>query len=87
MSIELHCPHCQHAHDDPWEVLDVDKIDQMKCEGCHRAFHFALMECQRCAEETAHSWAHAPAPEALRLLTCPDCGATYRDEAADADVF
>lgn len=78
MSFGLSCPHCGQEHEDPFEVLDPDRLEQMRCEGCAKPFWFAIMECHRCAHEKVFTWSHAPALQALDLLSCDQCGSTFR---------
>jgi transcription elongation factor Elf1 len=78
MSLMLSCPHCQAEHTDPFEVLDSNKLDQIRCDECGRHFSFAIMECHRCAHEQVFTWPHEPAESVLDLLTCEQCGSTFR---------
>jgi transcription elongation factor Elf1 len=78
MSLVLHCPHCRHLQEDPFEVLvPNDEIDWMKCEACEKPFFFAILECPRCAGESAYSWLLEPPPQTLAMLTCRTCHSTY----------
>lgn len=83
MFSELNCPHCHSAQDDPFEVLDVDRVEAMGCEACGQRFFFAIMECHRCANDDAVSWLDEPPPSVLDELTCGKCGATYRYRASE----
>ena len=82
MSLGLLCPHCGQEHEDPFEVLDPDRLESMRCEACAKPFSFAIMECHRCAHEQVFTWAHEPAAKVLDLLTCEQCSSTLR--CADA---
>ena len=77
------CPFCEHAHVDDFEVLEPNVLNEMRCERCRKVFAFAIMECDRCANEQAFSWATRPAEAALALLTCPHCMRSFR--YADAE--
>jgi transcription elongation factor Elf1 len=77
-TLKIVCPHCDHASEDGFEVLDLDTIDAMLCEHCGRQFWFFIMECHRCAHEQVLTWAHQPPPEALAMLTCEACQATFQ---------
>ena len=86
MSLVFHCPHCQHLKEDPFEVLDQNVIDWMKCEACEKRFYFAIVECHRCAFENVYCWPAEPPSETLALLTCPKCQSTYlRNENSDLE--
>ena len=76
--IQFACPRCQHAHDDPFEVFDSDRLHSLRCEHCRQDFSFAIMECHRCAHEEVFTWPQAPSEVALSLLTCESCGSTFR---------
>jgi uncharacterized CHY-type Zn-finger protein len=80
------CPHCEHASEDPFGVLDADVVDAMRCEECAMQFWFAIMECHACAGEHAFSWIHQPAAAALLLLKCGACGNTFRRHDAAVDT-
>jgi transcription elongation factor Elf1 len=88
-SVLLSCPHCQHEHEDAFEVLAVGAIDDMRCEACKQEFSFVLLECRRCTNEQAFTWPHRPPSTALRLLTCEPCGIHFgfhdanQEEATD----
>lgn len=83
--MQLHCPFCEHAHEDPFEVLDSDVLDSMKCEECAKTFWYAIMECHRCAHEQTFTWPHEPASESLDQLTCESCGSTFRVNDGQAE--
>lgn len=76
--MQLHCPFCEHGHKDPFEVLDTNALDSMKCEACSAVFWFAIMECERCAHEQTFSWPQQPSSAVLDLLTCEACGNAFR---------
>jgi transcription elongation factor Elf1 len=78
LSLKLSGPHCEAEHADQFEVLDPDKLDRMRCDACEKTFSFAIMECHRCAHEQVFTWAHEPAPTVLDMLTCEQCGSTFR---------
>jgi ribosomal protein L40E len=82
MSFNLLCPFCQHKHDDPFEVLNPDRLDVMRCEKCKAKFSFAIMECHRCAHEQVFSWPQAPSADALDMLICEECNRTLRYQNA-----
>lgn len=77
-TLRICCPYCEHEAEDFFEVLDPDVIDKMRCEGCGKFFHYALMECHRCANEQVFTWPHEPSSAALDMLTCEACGSTFR---------
>lgn len=77
-ALKIPCPHCDHASEDEFEVLEPDSIEAMRCEHCDKQFWFSIMECHRCAHEQVFTWAHQPPPEALAMLTCEACQATFR---------
>lgn len=82
MSMKLPCPHCQTEHPDLFEVLDSNVLGQMRCEACKHTFSFAIMECHRCAHEKVFTWPHEPAATVLDMLTCEQCGSTFRYQDA-----
>jgi len=77
-ALKIPCPHCDHASEDEFEVFDADAIDAMRCEHCSRQFWFSIMECHRCVHEQVFTWAHQPPSEALTMLTCEACQATFQ---------
>ena len=77
--LELPCPHCGHLHDDPFDVLEQDQLESMRCEACGKPFWFAIMECHRCGDERVHTWSAPQEPALLDQLTCESCVTTYRD--------
>ena len=81
MNLPLLCPRCEHLQEDPFEVLDQNQLDCMKCEQCEQAFHFVILDCPRCAREAAFSWLVEPPRAALSLLNCPSCYSTYYPNA------
>ena len=50
-NLHLECPHCDHSHGDPLEVLQHTQEDDMRCESCGRTFTFAIVECPQCHEK------------------------------------
>jgi transcription elongation factor Elf1 len=81
--LKIFCPHCNHASEDSFEVLDPDTIDAMRCEHCEKQFWFAIMECHACGHEQVFTWMHQASAAALSMLTCEACGTTFRrDDAA-----
>jgi hypothetical protein len=78
MTETIPCPHCRHGHEDPFEVFDAGALTSMDCERCGQRFTFVIMECDHCAAEGFHSWAHEPGAAALDELTCTSCGRLYR---------
>jgi type IV secretion system protein VirB11 len=77
-ALQIHCPHCDHASEDLFGVLDPDAIDTMRCEQCANPFCLAIMECQRCAHEQVFTWGPQPPDVSLSMLTCETCGNTSR---------
>lgn len=75
-ALQFSCPHCSHGFDDPYEVLDDNKLLDIRCDACGKHFSLAIMECHRCAREEPFTWAVQPPPGALPQLTCA-CGATF----------
>lgn len=76
ITLEFNCPHCTHSFDDPYEVLDENRVIDIRCEACGKHFALAIMDCHRCGREEAFAWPTAPPPEALPRLTCT-CGASF----------
>ena len=81
--LTLRCPHCGHGHADDYECLEVGVPGTLTCESgaCRKQFSFLILECLDCGEESVFTWKSMPAPEALALLSCNQCGAPF-DEAA-----
>ena len=79
--LALQCPYCGQEHLDEYECLDGGRPDEMRCAGCAQQFSFLIRECLDCGEESVFTWKSMPAPEALALLSCNQCGAPF-DEAA-----
>jgi hypothetical protein len=63
--------------------LDPNVLDRMRCEACEQTFSFAIMECHRCDNERVFTWSHEPAVTALDMLTCDQCGSTFRYHDAE----
>lgn len=80
--LEIFCPHCKHASEDSFEVLDPDTIDTMRCEGCEKQFAFAIMECHACGHEQVFTWVVQPSTAALSALTCEACKRPFRRDDA-----
>jgi transcription elongation factor Elf1 len=80
------CPHCEHEHEDDWEVLLPDQMGSMRCEACRQEFAFAIVECHQCGNEQAFSWTHTPSADALDLLTCEACGSICRRPSSDDQI-
>jgi hypothetical protein len=75
--LSLRCPHCQHEEDDTLECLDDQQVLRLHCANCERLFHFAVMECEDCGTEVAHSWSEAPGEDVLASLRCATCQHVY----------
>lgn len=71
--LSLQCPHCEHDHDDPFEIIEGGVVDSMACHLCRKPFWFLLVECQRCAGEYALSWVSEPSGDVVNLTTCRVC--------------
>jgi transcription elongation factor Elf1 len=83
--LSIECPHCKHAEDDDFEVVEQDALHVMRCVACEGDFHFAVMECRMCGAEDLFIWAHRPATDAVDAMACPACGWNYvEDEAPSA---
>lgn len=83
-TLAIQCPHCGHTEFDDYELMLPDCIEQMRCSRCGGVFHFAVLECRRCASESVFHWLHRPADEAVAHLTCHACGHSHaQDEATE----
>ena len=87
MAFAVHCPHCDAANEDPFEVMVRGDVDWMNCGACGSKFFFLIAECQACEEESVFAWQAAPPPEGTRLLRCSHCGQRLElsDDARLAD--
>lgn len=83
--LTLECPYCGHKHTDDYECIASSKLDGVRCEriGCRQHFSFLIHECLECGEESVFTWKSLPAPEALALLSCNQCGAPFDEEAPE----
>lgn len=80
------CPHCDTANTDPFEVFPQNRLDWNLCADCQRQFHFAVMECDSCGEESIFTWKSDPGAVDLHAMTCGACGASYgHEDAAQVD--
>lgn len=79
------CPHCEYEEVDDFEVFDPGVPHSMRCDGCRRDFHFALMECSSCGAESSFPWAHLPSELELSGLACKRCGRSYAETAISVD--
>ena len=68
------CPHCDAAHPDDWECLELDLITRMRCSECRRSFAFYFAQCSCCSEESLYVWATEPSPYWRATLVCQSCG-------------
>ena len=68
------CPHCNAAHPDDWECLELDQLSRMCCSKCKTDFAFYLAQCTRCAEESIFVWARQPSLYWRAVLVCQYCG-------------
>ena len=83
--LSIECPHCKHAEDDDFEVIEQNALHSMHCVACVGDFHFAVMECRMCGAENLFTWARRPAADAVDNMACPACGRSYvEDEAPSA---
>jgi hypothetical protein len=89
MTFAVHCPHCDAANEDPFEVMARGDVDWMNCAACRRKFFFLIAECQACEEECEFAWQAAPSPEWTRVLRCSHCDQPLElsDDARLADHF
>lgn len=71
------CPHCKHEYEDELEVLNQDELHEIKCEECAKPFYLLIKECSRCAADTNFVWTDKPTWEAVALLSCGSCGASF----------
>lgn len=84
--LTFNCPHCGNGFEDPYEVLDDNRVLEVRCDECRREFAAATMECHRCGREETFVWPTVPSADALPMLTC-SCSTTFlapidRDEGA-----
>lgn len=77
--LALHCPHCGHANDDPFEIFDSGKLEWTRCFICEKSFHFFIADCEKpgCGREAAFVWAALPSAHAIAALQCPACQHLY----------
>lgn len=76
------CPACQHANDDPFEVMARGSVDWTTCVGCRRPFSYLILLCEHCVEESAFTGTDA-ALQDVAFVTCKHCSRplSQNDEA------
>ncbi|HMN76439.1 MAG TPA: hypothetical protein PKC97_10265 [Burkholderiaceae bacterium] len=72
--IRIICPYCGRAETDDFEVLNLDEIHVIGCDGCKQRFHLVIAECGRCGDETVLTWPTVPTPAQIRQASCARCG-------------
>ena len=80
MALALFCAHCEFQIEDPFEVLQTERVTALSCERCRRPFWFVIAECERCADDVVRMWKSEPGPDALSRLSCEGCGHSLRRE-------
>ena len=86
--LAVECPHCSQVEDDGFELLDGNRLQALRCGGCEREFHVAIMECRACGCECLFSWTRRPRPDRFEDLMCETCQQPYQDhETAPRDLF
>lgn len=78
-TLQVECPQCGHPESDDYDVLDINRVVELRCVECRSAFAAAVMECAACGEEALFCWRQKPARERMCVLRCLTCGDTYRD--------
>ena len=76
--------------DDEFELLDGDRVLEMKCGNCGHQFYVAIMDCAHCGTECTFSWTRRPTADAIEHLSCEACNQPYQDHEATraaADLF
>jgi hypothetical protein len=91
MTLHFSCPHCGAAESDPWELLDADCVQVIRCDHCAEHHYLAVMDCAECTHETVFSFRNRPAAGVLRGLRCERCsrqcagdGSASDDQATEA---
>jgi hypothetical protein len=87
VTFAVHCPHCRHGNEDPFEVMALGDLDWTRCASCGRKFFYLIADCQACEGESVFTWAAPPEPPWTALLRCSHCGdrLTLCNEAYRAD--
>ena len=77
--IVITCPHCGRVETDDYEVLNLDEVHAIACDGCKQRFHLVIAECWRCGDEAVLTWPTVPTPVQLRQASCARCGSRLTD--------
>ncbi len=85
--ISIICPHCGLAETDDFEVLDLDEIHLIGCDGCKQRFRLVIAECGRCGDETVLTWPTIPTPAQIRQASCARCGSRLIEHDDDSHTM
>ena len=85
--LSIQCRQCGLGESDDYEVVEVNKIQSMRCTGCGTVMHFAVIECSGCGAETLVSLSSPQASEELRSCVCAACERHYVDEPSGTLAF
>jgi uncharacterized Zn finger protein len=85
-ALTLQCPHCGHADDDVFELIDANRFDAMRCSSCGQVFHFVVIACDGCGTERVLRWTQRPELWYLQKLACQRCGIDLIDAVFDTET-
>jgi hypothetical protein len=73
--MEIRCPHCGHAEQDLFELIEVNELhDDFLCTRCRQPFAAFIKNCIRCDFEQPMTWGADAVPDAVDALPCAQCG-------------
>jgi transcription elongation factor Elf1 len=85
--IAITCPHCGRVETDDFEVLNLDEVHAITCDGCKQRFHLVIAECSRCGDETVLTWPTIPTPAQIRQASCARCGSRLIEHDDDSHTM
>ena len=83
--LAIPCPICANLEFDDFECLETGNACAMRCAACSSGFHFAILQCPACEEESLICSTAEPNQEALEDPLCPACSFTLVDHDAPHD--
>ena len=79
------CPACGVGSEDTLEVMGMDTVHHVRCEGCSGDYFVAIKECLSCGAETVFTSGEEPAATVLDALMCAQCARPFVPAGEDAD--
>lgn len=81
-AVRIECPYCGRLDEDDLEILDNDKLHEVRCADCEHQFNVAIMECWSCGDEHVFCWQRRLTEDQFEHLICENCKKPYFDHEA-----